>query len=72
MIVKGGSNGCLLIHLRVRRSAASIQNRYWLMWWNIKFHCLVVYRRGKAVKMSIERTRATTPPSLLGIDLRIV
>lgn len=33
--------------------------------------CLEVWRKGMIIKIRIERTRASTPPSLLGIDRRI-
>ena len=34
-------------------------------------HCLVVRRIGVKPKVKIERTRANSPPNLLGIDHRI-
>lgn len=33
--------------------------------------CLEVWRRGIITRIRIERTRARTPPSLLGIDRKI-
>lgn len=33
--------------------------------------CFDVWSMGMRIKMRIERTRARTPPSLLGIDRRI-
>jgi hypothetical protein len=56
----------------VRRSAVSAQNKRCLIGQNIKLHCLDVWRRGKAATIRIDNTRAMTPPSLLGIDRRIV
>ena len=33
--------------------------------------CLDVWRKGMSTRIRIERTRAKTPPSLLGIDRRL-
>lgn len=33
--------------------------------------CLEVWRKGMMMRIRIERTKASTPPSLLGIDRRI-
>jgi hypothetical protein len=71
MMINGGSTGCPPIHVRVRRSAVSAQNRHWLIGWNIRLRCFDVWRRGKAAKIRIDSTRATTLPSLLGMDCRI-
>ena len=57
--------------MSVSRSATRIQNIYWLIGGNIMLHCLDVWRKGTSTKIRIERTRARTPPSLLGIDHRI-
>jgi hypothetical protein len=55
--------------VRVRRSAASAQNKHWLIGQNIRFCCLDICRSGKAAKIRMDRTM--TPPSLLGIHCRI-
>ena len=57
--------------MSVSRSATRIQNIYWLIGRNIMLHCLDVWRKGMSTRIRIERTRAKTPPSLLGIDRRI-
>ena len=44
---------------------------HWLIGQNIMLCCLDVWRKGTSTKIRIERTRARTPPSLLGIDHRI-
>jgi hypothetical protein len=71
MMIKGGSTGYLPIHVRVRRSAARAQNRHCLIGQNIRLHCLDVCGRGKITRIRMDRTRAMTLPSLLGIDRRI-
>jgi hypothetical protein len=70
-MMNGGSTGCPPIHVRVRRSAVSAQNRHWLIGRNIRLRCFVVWRSGKAARIRIDSTWATTPPSLLGMDRRI-
>jgi hypothetical protein len=71
IIIKGGSTGCPPIHVRVRRSSASAQNKHWLIGRNIRLRCLDMCRSGKAAKIRMDRTKATTLPSLLGRDHRI-
>jgi hypothetical protein len=71
IMMNGGSTGCPPIHVRVRRSAASAQNRHWLIGRNIRLRCFDVWSSGKAIRIRIDSTRATTPPSLLGMDRRI-
>ena len=56
--------------MSVSRSATKIQNMHWLIGRNIMLR-LDVWRKGTSTKIRIERTRARTPPSLLGIDRRI-
>jgi hypothetical protein len=72
MMMNRGSTGCPPIHVRARRSAVSAQNRHWLIGWNIRLHCFDVWRSRKAARIRIDNTRATTLPSLLGMDRRIV
>jgi hypothetical protein len=70
-MINGGSTGCPPIHVRVGRSTVSAQNKHWLIGQNIRLPCLDVWRRGKAARIRMCKTRATTPPSLLGMDRRI-
>jgi hypothetical protein len=72
MMMNGGSTGCPPIYVRERRSAVSAQNKHWLIGRNIRFHCLDVWRRGKAAKIRMDNTRPMTPLSLLRIGCRIV
>ena len=57
--------------MSVSRSTTRIQNMHWLIGRNIMLRCLDVWRKGTSTKIRTERTRARTPPSLLGIDHRI-
>ena len=65
------STGWPPIHVRVNRSATSIQNRNWLKGRNIMLRCLDVWSIGMKARIRIESSKAKTPPSLLGIDRRI-
>lgn len=38
---------------------------------NIRLRCFEVCRNGRRAKIKIDRTRATTPPSLLGIERKM-
>lgn len=71
IIIKGFSTGCPPTHVRVNRSATKIQNRNWLRGRNIMVCCLVEYRDGIIARIRIDRNRAITPPSLLGMDRRM-
>lgn len=37
----------------------------------VRLRCLEVCRSGRRARIKIDRTRATTPPSLLGMERRI-
>ena len=58
MVIYGCSTGCPPIHVSVSRSATRAQNRHWCS-------------RGIRARIRIEKARASTPPSLLGIDRKI-
>lgn len=55
----------------MNRSATKIQNMHWLSGRNIMLRCLDMWRVGNNIRIRMERTRASTPPSLLGMDRRI-
>lgn len=57
--------------MRIKRLATRIQNRVWEIGRNINPRCFEVCSRGRRARMRIERTRAITPPSLLGIERRM-
>lgn len=71
IMMKGCSTGCPPIQVSVSRSATSSQNRNWLRGRKAMLRCLDVCRRGMIARIRMDRTRATTPPSLFGIDRRI-
>lgn len=57
--------------MSVNRSATKIQNVHWLSGRNIMLRCLDMWRIGNSIRIRMERTRANTPPNLLGMDRRI-
>lgn len=57
--------------MRTSKLATSIQNRIWLIGRNIRLRCFEVWISGRNARIRIERTKAKTPPSLLGIDRRM-
>lgn len=71
MMMNGCSTGWPPIHVSVSKSATSSQNMHWLRGRNIMLRCLDVCREGMMRRIRIEKVRASTPPSLLGIDRRI-
>lgn len=70
-MINGCSTGWPPIHVRMRRSATRIQYRVWVIGRKVRLRCFEVWRNGRKAKIRIERTRATTPPSLLGMERRI-
>lgn len=71
IMINGCSTGCPPIHVRMRRLATRIQYRIWVIGRNVRLRCFEVCNRGMKAKIKIDRTRATTPPSLLGMERRI-
>lgn len=71
MIMNGYSTGWPPIHVRMRRLAARIQYRVWVIGRKVKLRCFEVCKNGRKARMRIDRTRATTPPSLLGIERKM-
>lgn len=71
MMMNGCSTGWPPIQVRVIRLAVRIQNRVWEIGRNIRLRCLDVCRRGIIRRIKIDASRASTPPSLLGIDRRM-
>lgn len=71
MIINGCSTGCPPIQVSVSRSATKSQNIHWLSGRNIMLRCFDVCRSGIRIRIRIDRTRASTPPSLLGMDRRM-
>lgn len=57
--------------MRIRRSATRIQYIVCVIGRKASVRCLDVWRSGIRAKTRIDRIRASTPPSLLGIDRRM-
>lgn len=57
--------------MRTRTFAIRIQNKIWVKGRNVSARCLEVCRRGTSIRTRIEKSRARTPPSLLGIERRM-
>lgn len=71
MIMKGYSTGCPPIQVRMSRLAIRIQNSVCEIGRNISPRCFEVCSIGIRARMRIDITRASTPPSLFGIERRI-
>lgn len=71
IMMNGCSTGWPPIHVRMRRSATKTQKRHWLIGRNIMLRCLDVWSMGMIARIKMDRTRANTPPSLLGIERKI-
>lgn len=55
----------------MRRLAVSVQNRNWESGRKVIVRCFDLCRRGIRNRISTEAARASTPPSLLGIERRM-
>ena len=71
MMMNGCSTGWPPIQVRVIRLAVRIQNRICEIGRNIRLRCLDVWRSGMMRRIKMDASRASTPPSLLGIDRRM-
>lgn len=58
--------------MRIITSATRDQNRNCEKGRNIRLRCFDVWRMGTSMRIKIENNRASTPPSLFGIDRRMV
>lgn len=70
-MMNGCSTGWLPTHVRIIRLATRIQKRSWESGRKAIVRCLDLCRRGLRNKISTEAARASTPPSLLGIERRM-
>ena len=71
-ISKNGLSGCWLpIHSKIKKLAENTQNMNFIIGLNCLPLTLDVSNKGIATKINREANIATTPNSLLGIDLRI-
>lgn len=71
MMMNGCSTGWLPTHVRMRRLAARVQNRSWERGRKVIVRCLDLWRSGARKRISTEAARASTPPSLFGIERRM-
>lgn len=71
MMMKGYSTGWLPIQVRIRRLATRSQNRVWESGRKVIVRCLDLWRKGIRKRMRTEAARASTPPSLLGMERRM-
>lgn len=71
MMMKGCSTGWPPIHVKMRRLATRIQYRVWVIGRNVRLRCFEVWRNGRRAKIRIDRTKATTPPNLLGMERKM-
>lgn len=53
------------------RLVTRIHRRDWLNGRNVMARCFEIWSMGSSIRIIIENTNASTPPSLLGIDRRI-
>lgn len=71
MMMNGCSTGWLPTQVRIRRLATRVQNRICEMGRKVIERSLDVWRRGIRNRTSTEAARASTPPSLLGMERRM-
>lgn len=71
MMMNGCSTGWLPTQVRISRLATRTQNRICDRGRNVIVRCLDLWRNGHRNRISTEAARASTPPSLLGIERRI-
>lgn len=71
MMMNGCSTGMPPIQVRMATSATSAQNKSWVAGRKVRPRCLEVWRAGTSNSTRIEASKASTPPSLFGIDRRI-
>ena len=61
----------IMIQVRIRRLATRSQNRVWESGRKVIVRCLDLWRKGIRKRMRTEAARASTPPSLLGMERRM-
>lgn len=59
------------IQVRMATSAMSVQKRNWVIGRKVRARCFDVWRIGTSISTKMENRRASTPPSLFGIDRRM-
>ena len=71
MMMNGCSTGWLPTQVRTRRLATRVQNRICERGRKVIERSFEVWRRGRRKRTRTEAARASTPPSLFGIDRRM-
>lgn len=70
-MMNGCSTGWLPIHVRMRRLAIRVQNSSWEKGRKVMVRCLDLWRKGTRNRISTEAAKASTPPSLFGIERKM-
>jgi len=70
-MTKGCSTGMPPIQVRINTFATKAQKRNCVTGRNVRPRCLDVWRKGTSIRTRIEARRASTPPSLLGMERRM-
>lgn len=70
-MMNGYSTGWPPIHVRMNRSATRIQYIVCVIGRKVSARCFEVWRSGIKARIRIDRIRANTPPSLLGMDRKM-
>lgn len=71
IMMKGWFTGWLPIQVRVIKVVVRSHSMSWLSGRNVMLCCLDLCNMGIAIRMRMDRRRASTPPSLLGTDRKI-
>lgn len=59
------------IHVSIATSATRVQKINWEIGRNVRPRCLEVCRNGTTINTKIEASRASTPPSLFGMERKM-
>jgi hypothetical protein len=71
IVTKGASTGQAPIQVRIKKNEENAQNESFLRGYSAVDRNLNLQVKGRIQRIRMEVTRATTPPSLLGIDRRM-
>lgn len=71
IMMYGSSTGIPPIQVKMTTSAMRVQNRSCERGRNVSPRCFDVWRMGTTMRIRIEARRASTPPSLFGIERRM-
>lgn len=69
--MNGCSTGIPPIQVRIATLAIKVQNKNCVKGRNVRLRCFDVWSIGTTISTRIEARRASTPPSLLGIERKI-